>query len=41
VVCPVSGMRTWGDGRQLGHENESVCILSGGVYVRRSTPVGL
>jgi len=30
----------WGEGRQLGHEKEAVCIVSGwGVYVRRSTLV--
>jgi len=30
VVWAVSGMRIWGDRRQLGHENETVCIVSGG-----------
>jgi len=40
VVCTVSEMRIWGDQRRLGHENEAECLLSGGVYVRRSTPVG-
>jgi len=30
VVCTVSGMRIWGDRRRLGHENEAVCIVSGG-----------
>ena len=30
VVCTVSGMRIWGDRRRLGHENEAVCIVTGG-----------
>jgi len=30
AVWTVSGMRIWGDQRQLGHENEAVCIVSGG-----------
>jgi len=30
VVCTVSEMRIWGDRRRLGHENEAVCIVSGG-----------
>jgi len=40
VVSNFRGMRIWGDRRQLGHENEAEYLLSGGVYVRRSTPVG-
>jgi len=30
VVCTVSGMRIWGDRRRLGHEEEVVCVVSGG-----------
>ena len=30
VVCTVSERRIWGDWRLLGHENETVCIVSGG-----------
>ena len=40
VVCTVSGMRIWGDQRQLGYEKEAVCILWGGVCGDLETDAG-